>query len=382
MPAGRHLAMTETAAAWPAEAALAARWAAGLGRALRLEDGRALRVIFPGVPAGGSGPDFGGAILDAGGDYLRGDVEVHLRASGWFAHGHDTDPAYARVVLHVAGVNDAGQAVTHHAGARAIPILVLRPQARGAFPPPFTPPCTIEAAHGTGPGPALERMGLRRLRLKANRVAPFLAAEGPAQVLYTLLLETLAGAANRAAFASLARDLPLAALLERVLPVRRTTADRVLALSAELKGAAATLTLKRAGLRPAAAPGRRIESAARLVHRLWPETAAVPALPARSGDLVRLLAVEGVGRGMAVELAVNAVLPVLVLTGEEAAAGAFLQALPSPGTYGKLRSLEGWLGGKPFVSAATLQGGLLLHADYCTRGFCGRCPLSSGPRVV
>jgi hypothetical protein len=71
-----------------------------------------------------------------------------------------------------------------------------------------------------------------------------------------------------------------------------------------------------------------------------------------------------------------------VLTGEEAAAGAFLQALPSPGTYGKLRSLEGWLGGKPFVSAAKLQGGLLLHTDYCTRGFCGRCPLSSGPRVV
>ncbi|MCC6386016.1 MAG: DUF2851 family protein [Dehalococcoidia bacterium] len=103
------------------EAALAARWAAGERRPLRLEDGRALRVIFPGVPGGAAGPDYTGAVLDAGGDILRGDVELHLRASGWAAHGHAADRAYARVVLHAVAHNDTGALVTHHASGRASP---------------------------------------------------------------------------------------------------------------------------------------------------------------------------------------------------------------------------------------------------------------------
>lgn len=373
--------MPESAPAWPAESALAARWAAGLSRPARLEDGRRLQVVFPGVPGGGSGPDFTGAILDAGGDHLRGDVEVHLRASGWQAHGHDADPAYGRVVLHVAGQNDLTLPVTHHSSGRIIPILVLRARTGAAFPPPFTPPCALAVAGGLDPAPALLRMGGRRLRAKAARIAPFVAAEGAAQALYTLLLETLAGPANRGAFASLARDLPLATLLERTGAIARSTPDRVLALTAELKGAAALLTLRRAGLRPAAAPARRLEAAARLVDRLWPERGPPPALPPDASGLLGLLRVEGAGRAMAVELAVNAVLPVLAAGGEEPVAARLLGALPSPGTYGKLRFLEGWLGGRPFSCAAALQGGLLLHSDYCTRGRCGRCPLSSDGSV-
>jgi len=43
--------------------------------------------------------------------------------------------------------------------------------------------------------------------------------------------------------------------------------------------------------------------------------------------------------------------------------------------HGRLRRL-GAGGARVFPGAARLQGGLLLHADYCTRGACGRCPLS------
>ena len=39
------------------EAALAERWFAGLRGLSRVEDGRRLRVRFPGVPAPGYGPD-------------------------------------------------------------------------------------------------------------------------------------------------------------------------------------------------------------------------------------------------------------------------------------------------------------------------------------
>lgn len=373
-------ALRQLAPAGP-EAALAARWAAGVRGPLRLEDGRTLKVVFPGVPGGGAGPDFTGAILDAGGDLLRGDVEIHHLASGWRAHGHHVDPAYAGVVLHAVGRNDGKAPATVHRGARSIPILVLPPAVEGqpAFPPPFTPPCALEAARGRACRAPLERLGLRRLRMKAAAALPLVKTAGAAQALYTLTLEISGGPANRAPFASLARRLPLAALLERSAgsPFPRRTV-----MAAELRGAAAQLIVRRAGMRPMASPARRLESAASLFASWWPE-GEVPgwpsSLPAGAAPPRPLPAC--VGRAVAIETWVNAVLPVALASGAwpERACESVLLTLPPPGTYGKLKPLAGWLGtanARPFPSAATLQGGLLLHADYCTKGQCGRCPLS------
>ena len=366
------------------EQALAGRWGAGPPGPLRLEDGRSLRIVFPGVPGGGAGPDYRGAILDAGGDLLRGDVEVHLRASGWRAHHHHLDPVYANVALHVVGENDTGALSTLHAGGRTIAILVLPAAGQGAFPPPFTPPCALASARGSDPAPVLERLGRRRLRMKAARTAPLVEAAGPGQSLYTLLLETLAGSANRPAFASLARRLPLAALLERAGGPPPGGRERAFVMAAELKSAAAAFSLRRAGLRPMASPARRLDGAAALCARLWPrgEAPAWPAALAEGPLPPRALAAPGIGRAAAIELCVNAVLPVALAAGawQAGAVEAAWAALPSPGTYGKLRRLEGWLspGGEPaFATAARLQGGLLLHADYCTKGECGRCPVGS-----
>lgn len=360
------------------EADLAAAWAAGPHGPLRLADGRPLRVIFPGVPGGGSGPDFQGAILDAGGDVLRGDVELHLLASGWRAHGHHTDPAYAGVCLHVVADNDTGAASTLHASRRAVPILVLPCLAEPAFPPPFTPPCAIAAAQGLDPGPALERLARRRLRGKAARAALLVESAGAAQALYALALEQLGGSANREPFAAIARRLPLAALRERAAG---SEAPFPLALAAELKGAARGLVLRRAGLRPMAEPGKRLEAAAALIQHWWPSPGA-PSWPERlalRADLLRPRP-PGIGRATMIELAVNAILPVALAAGRwpETAALDALSSIPSPGTYGRLGSLERWLGrdSRPFSTAARLQGALLLHNDYCTKGQCGRCPLS------
>ena len=367
------------------ESALAARWAAGAPGPLRLEDGRPLRIIFPGTPAGGSGPDFTGAILDAGGDLLRGDVELHLLASGWRDHGHAADEAYAGVVLHVVARNDGPNAFTFHRSGRLIPVLVLEPGSRPAFPPPFTPPCAIATARGQDPSPALERMGLRRLRAKAARVSPAVAAHGPGQALYALLLETLGGSANREPFAALARRLPHARLHETP---PRPRVSRTRAITAPRKAAAAPLALRRAGLRPMASPARRLESAASLIARWWPE-GSVPGWPPALGPSTtwKAASVPGIGRSAAIEVAVNAILPVALASGAlpEAAIEDAWRALPSPGTYGRLTRLQSWLGGEaapPFTTPSRLQGGLLLHGDYCSRGACGRCPLSSAPLAV
>lgn len=363
------------------EAALSARWAAGLAGPLPLEDGRTARVVFPGIPAGAGGPDFREAILDLEGDLVRGDVEVHLRARGWRQHGHAADPAYASVVLHVVGENDDGHAFTFHRSGRLIPVLVIPPEQAIAFPPPFTPPCAVAAARGQSADAVLVRLGLRRLRAKAARAGRMVAAQGVGQALYALLLETLGGSANREAFAELARRLPLAVLLESRAP---GGVARAFAVTAALKGAAGPAGMRRTGARPLASPERRLESAGVLVARWWREGAA-PGWPdcLTGEDAWKAAAAPGIGRGMAIELAANAILPVGLASGAFSETDAERQwlALPSPGTYGQLKQLEGWLGTggvRPFAGAARLQGGLLLQREYCSRGECGRCPLSAG----
>jgi hypothetical protein len=111
----------------PSEAELADAWEARRYAATELVDshGRRLRVVFPGRRWGGPGPDFRGAVLGlADGRLLRGDIEVHRHASGWAAHHHATDPAYAEVVLHVVGAADAD---SQDAVGQSIATVVLRP---------------------------------------------------------------------------------------------------------------------------------------------------------------------------------------------------------------------------------------------------------------
>ena len=40
---------------------------------------------------------------------LKGDIELHMKASDWFAHQHQNDSAYSNVILHVVCKNDLSQ---------------------------------------------------------------------------------------------------------------------------------------------------------------------------------------------------------------------------------------------------------------------------------
>jgi hypothetical protein len=91
----------------------------------RTMDGRTLVVHSPGRWNRLGGPDFRDAGLELEGVRTRGDVEVHLRASDWNAHGHGADRAYDGVILHVVLFPPA-EPIT--AGARGpIPVLALLP---------------------------------------------------------------------------------------------------------------------------------------------------------------------------------------------------------------------------------------------------------------
>ncbi len=73
---------------------------------LRTTDGRHVEVIDPGTHNHDRGPDFFNAKVQVDGILWAGNVEIHLRSSDWFRHGHHTDAAYDGTVLHVVQVSD------------------------------------------------------------------------------------------------------------------------------------------------------------------------------------------------------------------------------------------------------------------------------------
>src|SRR6185436_13724516 len=69
---------------------------------LKTLDGQSVRVLHPGFKNVEAGPDFRGAIVQIGTEPPRaGDVEVDVRSGGWHAHGHDRNPNFQNVILHV-----------------------------------------------------------------------------------------------------------------------------------------------------------------------------------------------------------------------------------------------------------------------------------------
>ena len=74
---------------------------------LKTTEGKSVRVLHPGFASLEGGPDFRGAVLQIGDKApFSGDVEVDLRAAGWRAHGHDRNPNFKNVLLHVVWEDD------------------------------------------------------------------------------------------------------------------------------------------------------------------------------------------------------------------------------------------------------------------------------------
>ena len=69
-------------------------------------DGHKIRILDKGRWHSGSGPDFRQATLRIGDTILCGDVEIHWQTTDWLKHGHERDPAYFRVILHVVYRHD------------------------------------------------------------------------------------------------------------------------------------------------------------------------------------------------------------------------------------------------------------------------------------
>jgi hypothetical protein len=381
--------------------------------------GTPLRVLHPGRPGRGPGPDFRDAIIaPANGPLLRGDVELHLRASDFQTHGHANDRRYDRVILHVV-FNGEGQSVTRLASGSEVPIVALaswldqRTDQLASWlagPRLWREPCH-DALARLGKERLIElldALGEERLREREQQVSGLIVSQGPGEACYRALLDVLGYGGDRARMMGLAGRVPLAALLTRLsaVPVaKRQEAAEALLLDAvgllepvsppvprrpsnhparRLAGLAALIVRHRAGqggLDVALAQTTRELVAGWTVaaHGRWREHTA-PGVPGRGtqGALI--------GRARAIELLANAVLPWAAARadaeGDAAAAGRarqLLRALPRPATYGALAFLEENLrsaDGPLPLDFRRQQGLLALYKTECTQGGCGRCALS------
>ena len=74
---------------------------------IKTSNNKSVEIINVGIQNFDSGPDFSNAIIKIDNIKWAGNVEIHIRASNWYLHKHDSDPAYNNTILHVVLINDS-----------------------------------------------------------------------------------------------------------------------------------------------------------------------------------------------------------------------------------------------------------------------------------
>jgi hypothetical protein len=367
--------------------------------------GRHLKVVFPGRRWGGPGPDFTGAVLaQTDGTLVRGDVEVHLRASSWAAHRHAADPAYANVVLHVVQTADM-LALDGQGGHVPTVQLELAPGRRRPSGAERVP-CLRQASSVLQ---VVEAAGRERFQARVARFEGDLSAVEPNQVLWRGVAEALGYRRNTRPFGQLAEVVPwsqaaavavdrgpvgLAGLLlgtagllaEATLP--EAHAWRSLQRSHGARPLLGASSWERAQVRAANRPVLRCRGLAELAAA-WnrgPAEQVVNAVARAAGARQPRLwplsrASPWIGPGRAQVIAINVLLPFAAAAGVAEAAAVFERAAGEPSNR-VVRYMASQLGsagaGVRFRGACHQQGLLQLFQMTCASRACERCPARAG----
>ncbi len=83
-------------------------WGLGLFNkiGLRTTENEEISIYSPGFYNYNSGADYSNARIKIGKTIWAGNVEIHLKSSDWFRHGHQLDPSHKNTILHVVFEND------------------------------------------------------------------------------------------------------------------------------------------------------------------------------------------------------------------------------------------------------------------------------------
>ncbi len=198
------------------ERTLQALWYAGALPDLETLDGLPVRVLDPGSWNRGSGPDFLGARLRIGDRTLEGHVEVHCDPADWERHGHDLDPAYAGLLLHLV-VGPATGSVPRACARHTVRLDPALLEDDGADPGAGFPAPTPGLCRPIDRGrldAELRSAGRRKVARRAERFHRDAAERGSPAALVAALAHGLGAPANGPRLERHVRAIPIAALDE------------------------------------------------------------------------------------------------------------------------------------------------------------------------
>jgi hypothetical protein len=189
---------------------------------LATTEGAKIEILDAGRLNKHAGADFSEAKIYIDGLLWIGDVEIHLRASDWLNHGHSSDAAYERVILHV--VFEADVPICY-ADGRQIPVFVLSGRVAKKLVINYKALINNEnwvacAAHLPPNLSETERvdwlatLGMERLEAREDTIKQQLKATQNDwnELLYWGIAQALGGEVNGQAMLTLAQSLPLLTL--------------------------------------------------------------------------------------------------------------------------------------------------------------------------
>jgi Protein of unknown function (DUF2851) len=204
-------------------------WSEQLFRKNLIVEGKTLLISSPGWWNLEAGPDFRNAELMIGGIRVCGDVEIHLNSGDWNHHGHDKDPRYNSVVMHVV-LYSSGVRCRKQNGEELMELelkdhlleeLRLLRQRIPIHQFPFGPESNVrlcrkflEEHDEVSVCRILDSAGDLRMRRKKERYREVLHSAGFEQAFYEGMMEGMGYKQSRYAFRELARRVPIAELLQ------------------------------------------------------------------------------------------------------------------------------------------------------------------------
>lgn len=379
---------------------------------LKTVSGKPLKILHTGEHNLHAGPDFSNARIELNGLTLAGNLEIHVRTSDWRKHGHETDPAYNQLVLHVVYENDAViQQNTDH----AVEVLELKNLIADSTLERYQHLGRSAAVIPCGPqlhrlepfrfNTWVERMAIERLETKIVAIDELFrqSANDYTVTFYRWLMRAFGLPVNKVPFENLAVVLPITVLLRynddlmrlealllgmAGLIERESDEKRRRALMNEFAFLSSKHQLlplhpgifKFARMRPPDFPDKRLKQMAQLIG----QHATFITHPHTLADLKMIkpaLQSIGLGEGFISRLIINAYVPWLFFYGKRLMQPNFQQQAIrlleacAPENNAKTRCFTGM---QPHVQTALQSQGLLhLYDQYCVRKRCLYCGIAA-----
>ncbi|MBK1791917.1 DUF2851 family protein [Persicirhabdus sediminis] len=205
---------------WDGELELQSQWFAGaFGREFTTTEGKTVKIIQFGQWNHGAGPDFLHAAVQVDDQLLHGAIEIDLGAENWQLHGHQKNPAFDSVVLHLVFTESQLTSFCQNSQNQFIHRVQISPHAQ-LDSPPLKLPSHASYLPGRCQAPLLELSASQidqlmreafyhRCQLKGQKIRRQIDIQGHDEWLWQAIARTLGYQQNKLAFTVLAQRLPI-----------------------------------------------------------------------------------------------------------------------------------------------------------------------------